>query len=235
VEADRKSGVMLRVRTGCVPVGPEILGAFVLAVLLGTVACVGAASAAGQDPVGLAEQAAKAYWGDSPCNGQVSVQWQTHTPQPALPGTEVEAWVTFQTPLGPTNFAAAPATYTECVVNISRISWPNYDSTVEAYPQFCQMMIHEYGHFEGYADSTSYAPTDLRYPLLTDANLPGACRYDISAGTGLPPNGFPPLPGTVATNARAGSRPIRRGCFEVRCLGVVRVRQSRQRRPLVAH
>lgn len=200
---------------------PRRTGAFGAVILLLTVVWLAPqARAFDQDPVGLAEQTATAYWRSTPCDGEIAVQWRSTTPPPALPGTEVEAWVTFETPLGPTNFAASPSTYTDCTVYISLASWPTYDSIVETYPEFCQMMIHEYGHFEGYADSTSYPPSDLRYPLLTDANLPGVCRYDISSGTGLPSNGFPPVPeGPSAKEARAGSlRVAHGGCFEVGCL-----------------
>jgi hypothetical protein len=186
--------------------------------------------AAPPNPLGMAQRAAEEFWGSTPCNGQVTVLWQAQRPSPAIAGTEVEAWVSFQTPLGPLNFKAAPSSYTDCVIDISLASWPSYDATIEAYPQFCQMITHEYGHFEGYADSTLYAPSDLRFPLLTEANLPPICRYDISSGTGLAPNGFPPLPGTRATKARAGSLRLKRGCFEVRCYAGWRGRRLSHRR-----
>jgi len=176
-----------------------------------------AAHAAGTNSVVLAEQTAEAYWGSTPCAGQIAIAWQQSTPAPAQPGTEVEAWVTFQTPAGELDFAAAPSSYTDCTVYISTTSWPTYASTVQAYPQFCQMMIHELGHFQGYADSMSYPPTDIRYPLLTDANLPAVCMDDLPLSGPAQSYGTPSLSGGRGRSSSAESRPTMVRCFEVGC------------------
>jgi hypothetical protein len=190
---------------------------FLLALLAATIwLCLSAAASPAAvlpNPLALAERAAGDYWGNVPCSGQIIVLWQQSTPPPAIPGTEVEAWVNFETPGGPQDYAEPNSTYTQCTVNISSQTWPSFDSTVETYPQFCQMIVHEFGHFEGYIDSDSYGPADIRYPIMSSENLPGVCRYDISAGTGLYPNGFPALPGLP----KASSSGARGHCFEVRC------------------
>jgi hypothetical protein len=189
----------------------------VCAFALGIAGFTGTVQAAEANPVALAEQAAENYWGNTPCAGQITIAWQQSTPAPAQPGTEVEAWVTFQTPDGPLDFGAAPATYTQCIVYISTTTWPTYASTVQAYPQFCQMMVHEFGHFRGYADSMSYQPSDIRYPLLTDANLPAVCMYDLPLSSSSQSNGLPSLPGTTGRGSTADLSRVRTRCFEVGC------------------
>lgn len=195
--------------------GPLIRCLCATLVTLGVSAALGAltALAATTDPLGLAQRTAEEVWGNAPCAGQVSVQWRKESPPPAIPGTEVEAWVTFQTPGGELDFAAAPATYTQCAVYINQALWPSYASTVQAYPQFCQMIVHEYGHFEGYADSTTaYPPSDIRYPVLTEANLPAPCRYELAPSV---PRATP-QPRSKAS-ARAGASRVKRRCFEIGC------------------
>ncbi len=189
-----------------------------------------AALAAPPNPLALAERAAESYWGNVPCAGQIAVNWRTSTLAPSIPGTVVEAWVNFETPSGPLDYAAASSTYSGCTININSAVWPSYAATVEAYPQFCQMIVHEFGHFEGYIDSTSYPSSDIRYPLMSPDNLPSVCKYDISAGTGLYPNGFPPLPGLSKTATRALASRQKVHCFEVRC-EVVRRLPGRARHP----
>jgi hypothetical protein len=177
----------------------------------------GTADAADTNSVALAEQAAETYWGNTPCAGQIAIAWQQNTPAPAQPGTEVEAWVTFQTPLGELDFAAAPATYTDCTVYISTIAWPTYNSTLQAYPQFCEMMVHEFGHFQGYADLMSYPPSDIRYPLLTAANLPAVCMDDLPLSSSSQSSGLPSLSGAPPQNPGAHLARVRTRCFEVGC------------------
>jgi hypothetical protein len=102
-------------------------------------------------------------------------------------GTTVEAWVSFLTPQGPLDFAAPPQTYSECVVNISRSRWPTRAAAAAEAVVFCQMMVHEFGHLEGYSDSLSYSPTDVRYPILTAANVPDVCRSGAYTPVLTPP------------------------------------------------
>jgi hypothetical protein len=128
-------------------------------------------------PQNDAFQVAQAYWGPSRCQGSIPIEWDTQTPTPSLPGTEVEAWVTFQTTTGELDWSAA--VYTGCVIHLSLNAWPTEADRQEAYPELCQVMVHEYGHFEGWADSTSYAPTDIRYPLQSASNMPTACEAPL--------------------------------------------------------
>ena len=199
--------------------GPLMRCLCVMLTALGASAALGAlaARAAVPNSLGLAQRTAEEFWGNAPCAGQVAVQWQLNSPPAAIPGTEVEAWVNFQTPGGQLDFAASPSTYTQCTVFISQIVWPSYATTVQAYPQFCQMMVHEYGHFEGYADSTTYPSTDIRYPILTEANLPAVCRYELYSGTGASA-----FQRSSTATARAGAIHVERRCFEVRCGALIR-------------
>lgn len=200
---------------------------FICVLVFSFAGLAGVARASGESSIELAEQTAEGFWGNVPCGSQIAVQWQTTTPTPALAGTEVEAWVTFETPLGNTNFQALPDTYTDCQVNISSSVWPTYASTVEAYPQFCQMMIHEFGHFEGYADSTSYAQSDIRYPLLSSSNLPSVCMRDLASG---PSNRSTTLSSLSAVHPRTRTRTlVRTRCFEVGCGVAARPIKSKPR------
>jgi hypothetical protein len=84
--------------------------------------------------------------------------------------------VSFQTPLGPQDFSAPASTYTECELHISLKRWPSLAAAGVEDTAFCQMTVHEFGHLDGFADSFAYSPTDVRYPILTAANVPGVCR-----------------------------------------------------------
>lgn len=177
------------------------------------------------NPLALAQRAAEQFWGNAPCAGRITVQWQQDSPPAAIAGTEVEAWVNFQTPGGALDFAAPPSSYSQCTVYVSQIVWPSYASTVQAYPQFCQMMVHEYGHFEGYPDSTTaYPPSDIRYPVLTEANLPVVCRYELDS-----PVPEPTLPGSSIARVHVGSSHVETRCFEVGCGALIRRAKPRKR------
>jgi hypothetical protein len=87
-------------------------------------------------------------------------------------------------------------------------------------------MVHEFGHFQGYADSMSYAPTDIRYPLLTDANLPAACMSELPGGSTPQSSGTVPLSGR---DSKAASARLRIRCFEVGCDLAARRHRTRRR------
>jgi hypothetical protein len=169
------------------------------------------------DPLKLAESTADTYWGQPPCGGSVQVQWQQNVPSSAISGSEVEAWVSFDTSIGMDNFAAPASQFTDCVLNINSNLWTSSASVIEGYPWFCQMIIHEFGHLTDHQHVTD--PANVMYPVFTEWNMPAACKYDISAGTGLAPNGFPPLPGSSPKALPASRLRVKSGCFEIGCSG----------------
>jgi hypothetical protein len=126
-----------------------------------------------QSPIERALTASEVYWGTSRCQGPIVVTENPQTPSPAIPGTEVEAWVLFETPEGFMDWSSP--TYSSCTINLSESTWPNERAMKLTYPEFCQVMVHEYGHFVGFADSTSYPITDIRYPVMSQANVPTIC------------------------------------------------------------
>lgn len=129
----------------------------------------------GVSAVEVAQFSSVVFWKNNPCGGSVQVQYTppSQGPDPAvatgLSGTKVLwAWVTFNTPDGPTNFNSPPSTYTDCVVHINPQIWsPVMQSWL--FLSFCALMVHEYGHLEGYADQTA-VPTSITYPLISPQN-----------------------------------------------------------------
>lgn len=126
-------------------------------------------SSATASPLQRAIRTARSYW-PSRCQGQTYVYVSPRDqPRPALPGTEVMAWVEFDTPEGPLHWSSN--TYSDCSIHLM----PSVIS--EHYQWLCQILIHEYSHFAGWPDSTiAYTPNDIRYPLLSEANIPSACH-----------------------------------------------------------
>lgn len=120
-------------------------------------------------PITRALNTAQHYWGPTRCQGPIEVDRNTNPPTPATPGTEVQAWVLFSgIPGGFLNWNSP--TYNDCIINLT----PN--ALADPWPEFCQIMLHEYGHFLGWADSTTaYPPTDIRYPVMTLENRPRIC------------------------------------------------------------
>ncbi|MHB8492579.1 MAG: hypothetical protein ACYDA6_10270 [Solirubrobacteraceae bacterium] len=133
-------------------------------------------------PLSNALAAARAYWRAPACAGHVAVRFADDPPPSPAAGMEVVAWVTFDTPLGPESFSASPATFSGCTVNVSSRRWTGEAAAAEDYARFCQMMVHEVGHLLGWPDSRAYGARDIRYPVLSAANLPSVCTGPPHAG-----------------------------------------------------
>jgi hypothetical protein len=194
----------------------SLIGSWVLACALvpGASAKAAASPRAGVGATALEQAlaAAASYWHNTPCQGDVTMLWQSVAPPSPVAGTTTEAWVSFQTPLGPQDFSAPPSTYTECEVHISLKRWPSLAALGAEDAAFCQMIVHEFGHLEGFADSFAYSPTDVRYPILTAANVPGVCRG--AADTGIVAGTTPKLKGferEARPPRRAAAGRLRRG------------------------
>lgn len=112
-------------------------------------------------PLVAAEQAAVAYWHSFPCSGHVTVRFG----------------VLNATILGGPEWARASAltthienVYTDCVITIDRTYWSRAERSSD-FPDFCALMVHEFGHFFGYWDDPKRDPrTSIKYPLITQAN-----------------------------------------------------------------
>ncbi len=189
----------------------SLIGSWVLACALvpGASANAAASPRAGVGATALEQAlaAAASYWRNTPCQGAVTILWQSTVPPSPVQGTTTEAWVSFQTPLGPQDYSAPPSTYSECELNISLERWPSLAAAGAEGTAFCQMIVHEFGHLEGFADSLAYSPTDVRYPILTAANVPGVCRRtaDTEIVAGMTPK---------LESFEGEARPARRGAAE---------------------
>jgi hypothetical protein len=127
-------------------------------------------------PIALtqAEAAAIAYWGGVPCAGHVRI---AYAPQSTAPDNDTGgvatpplwAWATFQTPTGPDQYHADPTSYSDCVVTINQDRWPPREQNAD-FPDFCGLMVHEYGHFFGHPDLTTDSPSSITYPMIGPAN-----------------------------------------------------------------
>lgn len=96
-----------------------------------------------------ARSIAVAYWGVTPCDGDIAVKWA------ALP-TGVNALSTWW------NQVAAYGNATgnrQCLVTLNPAE--SFD-----WPMLCTVLVHEYGHLSGHQHSTD--PADVMYPTYSD-------------------------------------------------------------------
>jgi hypothetical protein len=125
------------------------------------------------DPVSAAAAVGGSVWGAVPCKGRIS--YRTQRPLPAGLAAGSDAWVTFNSPLGANNLAAAAGTYTDCTVSFGRSRWPDTASMREDWDMFCLTMTHELGHLLGHAHDLT--PGSIMAPVFTDySSEPAACR-----------------------------------------------------------
>lgn len=151
----------------------RIIATAVLGTLIGFIAGYATAEATAAPPLTRALHTAQHYWGASRCHGPIAVDLNPDIQRSAIPGATVEAWVLFETPDGFMDWNSP--TYTQCDISLNPEIWPNEKVMRLNYPEFCQIILHEYGHFMGWADSTEYSTRDIRYPLMTLENRPRIC------------------------------------------------------------
>lgn len=116
---------------------------------------------------------ARSYWHAAPCAGRVRVAARRQI----LPGMgpATDAWVTFGSPFGANNLAAAAASYTRCTISLARWRWPTAASMLEDWDMLCTTMTHEMGHLLGRVHDA--APGSVMAPVFTDrSSVPRICR-----------------------------------------------------------
>lgn len=140
----------------------------------------GKASSPAKTPAALTAAAAigRRYWGTAPCQNQIKYIAQ----RPVASGLDADsdAWVTFGSPLGANNLAAAPNTYTDCTIAFARWRWPTSASMVEDWDMLCTTMVHEMGHLLGHAHDAT--PGNVMAPVFTDySSEPSMCKANRPA------------------------------------------------------
>jgi hypothetical protein len=123
--------------------------------------------------VALAAVVAERYWGEVPCGGQIAV----FANRPLAPGLSAttDAWVTFESSLGPNNLEAPASTYTQCTVSLAHWRWPTDETITSDWDMFCLTLTHETGHLLGHPHSS--APHSVMAPVFVDeSNVPAICR-----------------------------------------------------------
>lgn len=133
-------------------------------------------------PATVAIERAETYWQAKPCGGHIAVE-DNPLEVVEVNYRPVSMWTTWQTPQGEDSFTANPASYSECVVHIDPLVWPQMPLDAELrWHEYCQMMTHELGHLEGHSDEGAAYGT-IEYPEPSTAPLVAPCRAYPTAGT----------------------------------------------------
>jgi Matrixin len=138
-----------------------------------------ARSTRAMSPVALASSIAERYWGAVPCQGHVKILVQQALP--AVLVHDSDAWVTFNSSLGPDNLAAPAASYTKCTIALGRVRWPTTGSMKQDWDMLCMTMTHEFGHLLGHAHDTT--PGSVMNAVFTNyRSEPRLCQTDRPIG-----------------------------------------------------
>jgi hypothetical protein len=150
------------------------------------------------DPGGLAMTLAVRHWGTAPCGGEI----QVHTDRPLAAGIDAttDAWVTFESALGPNNLSAPAGTYTGCTISLASWQWPTREREVADWNMFCLTVVHEMGHLLGHPHSL--IPGSVMAAVFTDeSSVPAICR----SARGRVETGALPAHATVGRKTRRTS------------------------------
>jgi hypothetical protein len=111
------------------------------------------------NPVVEATARAQAYWHTVPC-GQVPIVAAPEIPAGAP--ADVAMW---------TNLVSAFESPPSCPIYVNAKMWPSWRIDDEHFELFCKLMVHEYGHLEGYADANA-TPGTVEYIDPAQAVVP---------------------------------------------------------------
>jgi ssRNA-specific RNase YbeY (16S rRNA maturation enzyme) len=60
---------------------------------------------------------------------------------------------------------------TDCVIEYNDYQWNDHEAEIELWKLFCGIVVHEYSHLMGYADTTSAQdPGSITNGVITSAN-----------------------------------------------------------------
>lgn len=109
------------------------------------------------NPLVAAAKRAVIYWHANPCDGRVSVVGEVASDNP-LPIVKerapyMDAWTTWDSPTGETSQLSPPSTFTDCVVHLNLQYLRSWRADDETFDDFCQVVVHEYGHLLGHPDA----------------------------------------------------------------------------------
>jgi hypothetical protein len=117
----------------------------------------------------LAQDAAVAYWGGQPCGGQVAI---AYAPSSQAPTNDT----------GGVAVAQLWAWASTCLVTFNSDAF-SLHTQVADFPEFCALVVHEYGHLFGHPDQASDPPASITYPFIGPLNegvAPCVSRYRLA-------------------------------------------------------
>ena len=121
----------------------------------------------------LAVHRAEDYWHLIACNGKWSIVDEPL--ESGLPG-DVRMWTTFVVPAEPWEIP------TQCVIHINRAVWASWEDEDYTFPEFCQFMVHEYGHLLGHEDEGARPHTVEFVEPMTAPIVPECEHFRIRFG-----------------------------------------------------
>jgi hypothetical protein len=133
----------------------------------------GTRSVTSRNPVSTAAAVAEKFWGATPCAGQIKITADS----PMAPGLQsgTDAWVTFNSSLGPDRLDAPASSYTNCTISLAHWQWASWTDMESDWGMFCLTMTHEMGHLLGYKHTLR--PGSVMNPVFTNqSDVPAACN-----------------------------------------------------------
>lgn len=123
------------------------------------------------------------YWGAQACGGNYQVTFGISNDSLT---EQFAAWAGWDSPTGPNDLAADPATYTNCRVGFTVNSgYTDALSIYDSWLDFCPEFLHEVGHLRGRAHVPG-DPTNIMYPGgAMESNRPSLPRVCLVQPNGV--------------------------------------------------